>query len=944
MDPTLQPARKRPRVRRLLGIVVRIGMLAVLLGATGVVAIVAMVGWFGRAADDIDLAPLLEYQPPQVTRVLARDGTPIGEIVIERRTVVEWDAMPHSLIDAFVAAEDADFFEHEGLDWTGIARATLNNLVPGEARQGASTITQQVIKNTLVGSARTLERKSQELRLVGRVEALLDKREIFTIYVNAIYLGEGCHGVEQAARHYFGKSVGEIDLGEAALLAALPRSPGLVTPYRQPDRLERRRKHVLGRMIALGKITVDEAQPFLARPPKVLDRDAPRDRAAFGDADEFVALARRELIRRYGEDRLATLGATVWTTVDLDVQRAARAGGRDQLDALERRHGHGSHARPLAAKARARLSARAPDRLELGESHTVVVVGHEHADEGWLDAELGRHRMRIELPVDARSVARFPIDSALTVTITDTTVDRVRAELEPGPELALVLADVRTGELRALIGGRDFRQADFDRSRAARRQPGSAFKPILYGAALRSGRFTAASRGRGGPEGQPMRLREALAQSDNAVALALFAAIGPDAVHEFARDLGLVSPLGRQPSLALGTSEVTPIDLLTGYLTLARGGVGIEPRGILRIEVPDDLHGHRVEPLAAPTRARMFGIEAEVAAVLTSMLRSVVDEGTAKLASELGRPVAGKTGTTDDARDAWFAGYTPDHVAVAWVGFDVPRSLGKLESGGELALPIWLAAMHVAEHDLPIREFDRPPGLTRAWIDRETGGPACRSRTTWLAPQRCEWFASSCTGMSERAHTAFLECSDPDRWVDELFVRGTAPPEREDRPFGSQPNRPDPHERSGPPRRHTEVALTSVSLFLDDPERADPEHLGAESLGPPLAERRRAIETRWRKSIAAERRERAQWGWPLLSIGARVRVRVRVGPRGEIDAIQIRETSGDRWLDARAEAALREGLAEPATPLPEALFEPFERSAELGFELIVGEPLDQVRP
>lgn len=942
MDPIPELARKRPRVRLALRLAARVGLIATILTAIGVLTMVLIVWWYGRAADDIDLAPLLDYQPPQVTRVLARDGTPIGEIAIERRSVVGWDALPGSLVDAFVAAEDADFFEHEGLDWSGIARATVSNVVHGEARQGASTITQQVIKNTLLGSARTMERKSQELMLVSRVEALLDKREIFTIYVNAIYLGEGCHGVEQAARHYFGKSVGELDLGESALLAALPRSPGLVTPYRQHELLERRRKHVLGRMVALGRVGVDEAQPYLATPPKVLARDAARDRGAFGEADEFVALARRELIRRYGEDRLATLGATVHTTVDLEVQRAARAGGLVQLDELERRHGHGGHARVLAAKARKRLSARAPEQLAPGESHAVLVVSHEHVHAGWLDAELGPHAVRVELSANERQQAgaRFPIDGALTVKIIEARAgEPARATLEPGPELALVLADVQTGELRALIGGRDFVQGNFDRSWAARRQPGSAFKPILYGAALRSGRFTAASRGLGGPRGEPMRLREALAQSDNAVALALFEAVGADAVHEFARDLGLTSALGRQPSLALGTSEVTPLDLLTAYLTVARGGVGIEPSGVLGIEVPADLRGRRPEPIFAPTRARVFGIEAEVAAVLTSMLRSVVDEGTGKLAAELGRPVAGKTGTTDDARDAWFAGFTPDHVAVAWVGFDVPRSLGKLESGGELALPIWLSAMQAAEHDLPPREFDRPPGLARAWIDRDTGAPACRPRATWLAPERCEWFGP-CTSASEQPHAPFFECSDPGRWLDELFVDGTAP-DRGNRPFGHAPSKPDPHERSGPPPRLSEVALTSVSLFTDDPEQ-----IGVESLGPPLAARRRAIETSWRRMIAFERRERAQWGWAPVPVDARVRVRVRVSPSGWVDTVQIRESSGDPWLDARAEAAVREGLSKAAAPLPEPLFEPFERSAELGFELGVGEPapIAQARP
>ncbi|MFV8749421.1 transglycosylase domain-containing protein [Nannocystaceae bacterium ST9] len=884
--------------------VARIGAIITSLIVLGVVSIVLTLGWYGRAADDVDLRPLLDYRPPQVTRVLARDGTPIGEIALERRSVVGWDALPRDLVDAFVAAEDADFFEHAGLDWSAIAGATLDALVHGEARRGASTITQQVIKNTLLGPARTIERKSMELMLVERVEALLDKHEIFTIYVNAIYLGEGCHGVEQAARHYFGKSVGELDLGEAALLAALPRAPGRVTPYRNPERLEARRKRVLVRMIRLGMVEADEAAPFLATPPAVLERDDPRDRAAFGEADEFVELTRRELIRRYGEARLATLGATVRTSVDLEIQRAARAGARVELDEHERRHGRGRHARALSDKARARLFARAPARLEVGESHGVVVTSHAQIHAGWLTTALADHRVRVRLPSDVIEDAseRFPIGGALRVRITAAGPE-LEAALEPGPELALALADVRSGELRALIGGRDFVRGDFDRSVAARRQPGSAFKPVLHGAALQTGRFTAASRGRGGLSGEPMRLREALAQSDNAVARALFEAIGPAHVHAFARALGMTSPLASDASLALGASEVTPLELLTAYLALARGGEGIDPIGVLEIEVPRDLAGElppRIDELAPP---RHFGIDVELAALLTSMLRSAVDEGGASRAAELGRPVAGKTGTTDEARDAWFAGYTHDHVAVAWVGFDLPHSLGTREGGGELALPIWLAAMRVAERGLPSHEFDVPPELARIRIDRETGELACRPREGWF------------------------ECSDPERWITELFVPGTTP---DPTPFGTARLGPDPDERGAPPPRASEVALVHARVFVDDPEPIE-----ATSLGLPLAARRRAIEASWRIRVDAEPEP-----WRADS---RVRARVVLDPRGALELVTIVAASGDPRLDALALAALREGLREGGPALPELLFDPRERLAELEFDLRVGDP-PQDRP
>ncbi|HLT36146.1 MAG TPA: penicillin-binding transpeptidase domain-containing protein, partial [Enhygromyxa sp.] len=267
-----------------------------------------------------------------------------------------------------------------------------------------------------------------------------------------------------------------------------------------------------------------------------------------------------------------------------------------------------------------------------------------------------------------------------------------RAAFEPGPELALALADIRSGELLALIGGREFRRGDFDRARLARRQPASSFKPIIYGAALRSGEFTELST-LTNDEGQPMSLRSALAQSDNAIPIALMQALGPAAVHAFARDLGLTSALGEQPSLALGTSELTPLELLTAYLTVARGGVGLEPIAILEVRVPADLGGDTPTPIpiAAEPSPRSFGIEPEVATTLTGMLASVIDEGTGTAA--LGRAIAGKTGTSDEARDVWFAGFTSDHVAVTWVGFDRPQSLGRNESGSSLAAAIWVATL-----------------------------------------------------------------------------------------------------------------------------------------------------------------------------------------------------------------------------------------------------------
>jgi penicillin-binding protein 1A len=704
-------APRRFRLRRVLVWMVVSFAASSLLAMIGVISIVC---WYGRHADAVDLSVLLDYRPPQVTRVLARDGTVIGELHAgERRTLVPYEALSSALVDAFLAAEDADFFAHDGLDWPSIVRALVVNSSHAATRQGASTITQQVIKNTLLDGSRSVERKSQEIMLAGRVESVLGKRRIFEIYVNEVYFGEGRYGVVEAARYYFGKTLDELDLGEMATLAALPNAPGVVTCYRQADRLAARRDYVLAQMVEHGFANAEAISGFVGQPIVARDREVPAPGSAIGEADEFVELARAELVRRYGEDALASLGATVRTSVDLVVQREARAAGRRELDQLEARHGYGTHARPLSERARERLETRAPEQLEVGRRETVIIVDRDPIVVGdRLQATLGSHRIEIELGelanLEARAIAeRFRPGHAIVVRIiaASSGATPARASFEPGPELALALADVQSGELLALIGGREFRRGGFDRARLARRQPASSFKPVVYGAALRSRAYTIASTLAGDRAGQPTTLREALAQSDNAVAIGLLQALGHAAVHEFARDLGLVSPLGDQPSLALGTSELTPIELLTAYLTLARGGVGLDPTAILEVRVPPDLHGRTPTPIAEPPPPRRFGIEPEIAAILTSMLRSVIDEGTGKPAQTLGRPLAGKTGTTDEARDAWFAGFTPDHVAVTWVGFDQPISLGRNESGSGLATQIWVAAMRRASEQLPTREF-----------------------------------------------------------------------------------------------------------------------------------------------------------------------------------------------------------------------------------------------
>jgi len=938
----------RPVKARWRQILVRVG---IGFGAASVLAILtltAFIGWYGREAGNVDPGILRSYRPPQVTRILARDGTLIGEIHTgERRTVVGYDALPPALVNAFLAAEDADFFEHDGLDWPGIVRATVSNLAHARARQGASTITQQVIKNTLLSRTRSVERKSQEIMLAGRVESTLTKRQIFEIYVNQIYFGEGRYGVVEAARYYFGKSLDELDLGEMATLAALPNAPGVVTCYRRVERLEARRDYVLAQLVKHGFATPEDVAAFVGAPIVARDRGDVLGRGpsswALGEADEFVELARLELVRRYGEDGLATLGATVRTTVDLDLQREARAAGRRELAGLEARHGYGTHARALTTRAGKRIEGRAPNQLEVGRRETVIIVAEEpRLSDGGLRARLGPHAIAIELGPEfagAELLDRFPPGAAVDVRIlaAATGAHPARASFEPGPELALALADVRSGELLTLIGGREFRPGGFDRARLARRQPGSSFKPVLYGAALRSRRFTAASTLPGGPTNAPMRLRGALAQSDNAVALALMQALGPEPVHAFARDLGIEAALGPQPSLALGTSELPPLELLTAYLTLARGGVGIDPQVILAIEVPPDLHGLTPTPIADPARPRRFGIDAELAAIVTSMLRSVVDEGTGKPAQALGRPVAAKTGTTDEARDAWFAGFTADHVAVTWVGFDHPMSLGRNESGSSVALPIWLAAMTHASAGRPAREFPLPRTLETALIDRATGEHACREQTHWYVPERCSnsfWGASfrSCAPAHWLARAAYQRCVAPERWLDELFLAGTGPAA----PGSTNEFREvtgltpiDPHERGGPAPIFAAISVRSLTLF-EAPAQLD---AGARTkLDAAIRRLRAAGEPAWGRACAQARRH----GWTVPADGTRLRVSVRLDGDGRLASLRSTRSSGAADVDLLAEAVLTRALQTTPIRLPAAALEPNSGEAELELELVIG--------
>ncbi len=585
---------------------------------------------------------LNDYRPPAVTTVHADDGRKIAEFYRERRIVISLDRMPQMLINAFVAAEDSRFFEHEGVDLFSVARAFLKNLEAGEVVQGGSTITQQVTRSFFLSPERSYRRKLREAILSHRIEKALSKYDILHIYLNQIYLGNGAYGVEAAAENYFGKPTRKLNLAECATLAGLPPAPSRYSPIEDPKMARMRRLYVLNRMMAEGYIDPIQATRAYNRKLDLV----PRTNFFKENAPYFTEHVRRYVVDRYGAEVLYRGGLTIRTTVNLEMQAAARREVEKGLLALEGRQGRSS----------------------------------------------------------------------------------------PPVEGALLCVATGTGHVKAMIGGRDFDRSQFNRATQALRQPGSAFKPIIYAAALDKG-YTPLTlledtplifrdptgRISWEPENYdqrfhgPVRLRKALAKSRNIPVVRVLRDIGVDYAGDYARRLGITTRLGKNLSLALGTTGLSLLEMVTAFSVFANGGRLIHPVFITEILDRDGrpLEGLPVEPVQA--------ISEESAYLMTSLLSSVVTNGTGWRARTLGRPVAGKTGTTNDFRDAWFLGYTPDYVAGTWVGHDQERPLGDQETGSRAASPIWVGFMERILADLPVQEFEPPDGIIFKPVDRGSG-------------------------------------------------------------------------------------------------------------------------------------------------------------------------------------------------------------------------------
>jgi penicillin-binding protein 1A len=736
--------RTRPRrpagigrtIRNLLTVLLAMLVLA---GATAV----ALVYW----EITTNLPPvdrLAQYRPPIATQVLAEDGTVIGEFYLEKRYLMPVDRIPAAVRNAFIAAEDDAFYQHRGVDPVSVLRALINNLVAGGKVQGGSTITQQVVKSLLLTPKKSYERKLKEMILAMRLERQLTKEQILYLYLNNIYLGSGAYGVAAAAQEYFGKDAADLTLSEAALLAGLPQAPSRYSPFRHWPRAKARQRYVLDRMADIRFVTRAEAAAA-AREPIAL---APR-KGSFIAAPHYVEHVRRLLEERYGETALYALGLRVHTPVNLEFQRAAEAALRDglvELSVRERYEGTVRHLGLTETEAFLRaqedeLAGRGPERNRSYEAVVTAVVPPPKGNGAHgptTRVRVGPFRGVLQHTVVASGLGpeTYRTGDVLRVRFAagggdDDTYQFIR-DPQPPVEGAMIALDPATGDVKAMVGGYDFDSSQFNRAVQGARQPGSAFKPLIYAAAL-DRKFTPATvivdepisfqdnNGVWTPQNfenkffGPTTLREALTFSRNVVTVKLATRVGIKHLVKYVQRLGIRSPLAPNLSLALGSSEVTLLELASAYSVFANQGARAEPRFITKIT---DSQGNVIDQSAPQVEPV---IPAETAYQITSLLQGVIERGTGRRAKALARPAAGKTGTTNDVMDAWFVGYTPQLLAGVWVGFDEKRTLGRMETGGRVAAPIWERFMSRALENEPILDFPVPDGVSFVLINAHTG-------------------------------------------------------------------------------------------------------------------------------------------------------------------------------------------------------------------------------
>lgn len=712
-----------------------------------------LVGFYFYLCEDLPrIATLADYRPPVVSTVFSDDGRKIGEFFDERRIVRPLAQMPKMLTQAFIAAEDSRFFTHQGIDVLSIVRAMLKNIEAGGIVQGGSTITQQVTKSFFLSPEKSYMRKAKEAILAYRIDKAFSKEDVLFLYLNQIYLGHGAYGVAAAAQTYFDKTLEQLTLAECALLAGLPQAPSRYSPFARPKLAKDRQVYVLNRMAEEGYITAEQAEQAVAAPLDI----KPRRNLFLEEAPVYTEHIRREAERRYGRDALYREGLQIHTAVNIEMQKAAQQQVDIGLEALDKRQGYRGPLRHLApSQIEVFCSSLKEEQSEPqpGQQTKGVVVGLEPggqslqvrlgsgrgvirlADLGWARGYSPKGEPSAEKPLVPAPALRKGDVVEVQVKEKLPAADQWLLALEQTPKVqgALVAIEAETGFVKAMVGGRDYRESQFNRAIQSRRQPGSAFKPIVYAAAIDKG-YTPASVIIDSPIVLqdapdhlwkpsnydekfvgPIMLREALAQSRNVVTVKILQNIGVDYAIKYARRLGITTNIERNLSIALGSAGLSLLELVRAYSVFANQGYLADTIFTTRVIDRDG----KVLEQALPSRKQV--IEQSTAYIMTSLLESVVQEGTGRRARVMNRPAAGKTGTTNDLIDAWFVGFTPQYVTGVWVGFDDEASLGKGETGAKAALPIWLGFMQEAHQDKPVKVFQVPEGVVFAKIDADTG-------------------------------------------------------------------------------------------------------------------------------------------------------------------------------------------------------------------------------
>jgi len=726
-----------------------------------------------------DFKPLKEKNYNAHSIVYSEDDEIIGKFLLDNRIPVKYERIPKTLIHAFVAAEDSEFFHHRGIDYKGIVRALFKNIIAGRIVQGGSTITQQVAKTFFLTPQKSFIRKLKEIAYAFGLERSLSKQEILTIYLNNIYLGNGAYGVEAASESYFNKRVEQLNLAESAMLAGLVKAPSRYSPVSNFKRAKERQAYVLARMEELGFISQDQKEMALRYPIKIQSRES----AFFSKAPYFTEFIRHIIEKKYGKEKLYQEGLRIYTTLDLNLQRYAQNSLQRGLRELDKRQGFRGPIQTLSPnelndllkKKKAFLNPLSPNEIYEG-----VIIGKDDSKKiynVWIEdrrAILPYSEMLWALNIKPTpnfrpQKVKSPGELLKTGDVVHVRVKEMQKkdqpliltlEQEPIVQGALLCMDPKTGYVKAMVGGRDFSESQFNRAIYSKRQPGSAFKPFIYAAALEKG-YTPSTIlmdspvEYGDPDGStywapknydknfrgPITFRNALAHSRNVVTVKILEDIGIGYALKFIKRMGIESPIKRDLSIALGTSGVSMLEMVSGFSVFANGGERVTPIFIKKIvtmkgevleenfpfiemeenEEEDEEDEERPEFHSSIVRERV--LSPQIAYIMTHLLEGVVQHGTGQGAKVLGRPVAGKTGTSSDFADAWFIGYTPSLIAGVWVGFDDKTSLGPNETGARAALPIWTSFMSNALREMPIESFKPPQGIKLVKVNLETGLP-----------------------------------------------------------------------------------------------------------------------------------------------------------------------------------------------------------------------------